>query len=1701
MEDKSNSLSRVKRHQREKVLRFSIRKYSFGAASVAVAALMFMGANVVSADSPSQNTSSSTTGLASPKDGEQSSEAGQARDENQAEVASEPSANNEAQPAEEKAATVDNSRLSKLVEEVSALLSTDSKHDPSVVSPIKGRLQKGKELLARADAGQGELDSLAEDLEKDLAVLSKSSKEESQPQGSESADKNASSERSDHKEEGSDRAASASVSEDKPKRSRRSRRSLESIPNTINEGALSNVRYFASVDPSDNDGRKKRNDEPEFTKNKTDIKATYVKDDEGKWIVYDVYFNNDGKRMVQHSYQQHYYFLGPFNIMDLNSDGTYKPNTIKDLSFTRYKNTGGGRLSDGGQGFTKYGNTAAITNPASQKEHIFDDRRTFYDPNSGVTGNNSQLWEVFKYNRDEEDLNRLTKDRNGNYPRFSYFLGVDVRNSSTDYAMHMHAKIKLKDDVTPEEATQYGRVFAASVTKGPTTKQSYIVGARGARLQSDPEAPKDPIQGLTVTKTVGDNAGNRINPVSSGYVTHKNGGTFPSGMNWTWKDDKSPSTEEAGVFKYKSIATYKDGSSSEDENSGSDGTVTLNVKPKKPAITTSVENKKGLTNQQITVNVENGVPDGSTVNLYDGNTVIGTGVTKGQTATVTVKGELPGNPITAETVVTNTNGTVTSDKSNSVTPTEAPDKQPPTLTISPDNQTVAEGEKVTFTLTARDNKVVKIIASDFYAKYGTRLFSGKATNTNVKVTDTEKVTTITITTTAEDVGKPHTITFGAEDEAGNKANPVTFTFTVTAGDKTGPTITADGATVTKNEAIQPIPVSAQDNAGGVGLRDKDPILVEGLPEGLTYKDGKITGTPTGNPATSRVTIKAYDKNGNVTTKTIDIVVQAQKDKYNPVGELLTVNQGQTISDDAVKAKVKNVGPGTLTVQSKPTSTNRAGSAGNAVVKVTYPDGSSEEVTVPVTVKDVTGPTITANGATVTKNEPISPIKVTVADNEGGRGLREKNPVEVTGLPAGLTYKNGQITGTPTGNPGASQVTIKAYDKDGAVTTKTITITVQDQASKYNPKGKDQTVSKNAVPVAADSISNKQDLPKNTSYSWEKAPDTSQAGKTVPAVVIVRYPDGSSEKVRVNVRVSDSLAGTVTAPSAVKEKTPVTPTTVVTANKPDSTITTDKPVNGLTVDGEGKLTGTPTVTDWGKDEEERKITIPVKIKNGQDEVTVSVPVTIQRDTDGDGIPDVTDPDDDNDGISDADEKANGTDPKVANSLAGTVTAPSAVKEKTPVTPTTVVTANKPGSTITTDKPVNGLTVDGEGKLTGTPTVTDWGKDEEERKITIPVKIKNGKDEVTVRVPVTIQRDTDGDGIPDVTDPDDDNDGISDADEKANGTDPKVANSLVATIDLVQDPTTGDVTVTPKKPDGSTYPEGTMVELPGKDGRPIKVTIGADGSAKVPNDQLPDTTVVGKAKITEPGKAAVEVPNVTTPAKVTPATPTTETPGKIEIAQQPNGNAIVTPKKPDGTTYPSGTKVEIPGENGTTITVTIGDNGSGEVPNDKLPKGAVPGKGKVTEPNKKPSQPVDVTTPARKTPTIDLVQDPTTGDVTVTPKKPDGSTYPEGTMVELPGKDGRPIKVTIGADGSAKVPNDQLPDTTVVGKAKITEPGKAAVEVPNVTTPAKVTVSTEQPSKSHNVLPNTGTESNATLASLGLLGMLSGLGFAFRKKKED
>ena len=73
--------------------------------------------------------------------------------------------------------------------------------------------------------------------------------------------------------------------------------------------------------------------------------------------------------------------------------------------------------------------------------------------------------------------------------------------------------------------------------------------------------------------------------------------------------------------------------------------------------------------------------------------------------------------------------------------------------------------------------------------------------------------------------------------------------------------------------------------------------------------------------------------------------------------------------------------------------------------------------------------------------------------------------------------------------------------------------------------------------------------------------------------------------------------------------------------------------------------------------------------------------------------------------------------------------------------------------------------------------------------IPVVITNPDgSKITKTVEITVLRDTDGDGDPDITDTDDDGDGVPDTVETAKGSDPKNANSRpAATITPIAQPT--------------------------------------------------------------------------------------------------------------------------------------------------------------------------------------------------------------------------------------------------------------------------------------------------------------------------
>lgn len=905
MENKSNSLNKIKRQQREKVLRFSIRKYSFGAASVAVAALMFLGARVASADSVVENTSSSTAGAASPKNEAESPLGITASTENKVEVANNSLENKESAIVENSGDTVDKSQLRTVVEELNSLLSAKLNLDDSVLSSVKERVQKGQVLLDKADAVQKDINELKELLSTDLAILSTAVKESSEVRESntETEAENPVSESSsevrtsEENQTVSAKKDSLKVSvdqlqapvlelpehetskdvlekaneliglaqgvlenttvslndvEDMKKRVKRMARGTQfrAYTATSSSGSLKNVKYFASVDKNTNGGSYLRNDDPEFTEKKTVIKAKYEQNSSGKWMVYDVYFNNNGVAMVERSYSQHYYFQPPFNIMDSS-------NKVENLTFTRYRNLDGNpdrKLSDGGSGFQKVGETATISYPWVQRTNVFPgDRRSTYDP-QGVSRAN-QKWQVFKHNQDDLYLDKIVKRTDGSYTgRVSYTLGLEVGRTDLDYAIHMTARVKLKDNVTETEAAN-GNVYAASVTTGPTTNQSYIVGSQGTSLQAKPDASLYPIKGKEITKIVGESLGDVSNPVSSGFVVRNNDTKdFPGGMRWNWTNEQ-PNTSAAGIFQYNVTATYSD-------NSSNSTTATLKVKPIKPTITANdVVHKKGLTNQTITVNVGAGVKTGSTVTLYSDGKVIGTGKTNGTTARITVEGPLTGSPITAETTVNN-NGTVKSDRSNPVTPTDAPDTQPPTLTVTPAEQTVKVGEKILFNVNGQDDTKVNLNFSDIFKKYADHLFTQK-TNYSVN-TDKQKTLSINL---------------GAAKETD-------------IGEKT-------------------------------------------------------------------VTFKATDDAGHETVKTVKVkVVPATKENatHNPTATELRVGINHQLTDDQIKAKVAGYPTNaTLVVEEKP-ETNTTG-AKTAKVKVIYSDKSEDQVDVPIIVRDTTPPKI------------------------------------------------------------------------------------------------------------------------------------------------------------------------------------------------------------------------------------------------------------------------------------------------------------------------------------------------------------------------------------------------------------------------------------------------------------------------------------------------------------------------------------------------------------------------------------------------------------------------------------------------------------------------------------------------------------------------------------------------------------------------
>jgi len=270
-------------------------------------------------------------------------------------------------------------------------------------------------------------------------------------------------------------------------------------------------------------------DEHNTLTKKTDMYAHIETIDGAKYLVFDVFFNNDAQSMVKNSKRQWYIWQVPYQIAKLNSDGSFANDTIRDLRFDAYK------LKDASQNdklkrkmnftlsrdfakFEKVDNQSTSINFPNDSEKNFGVRnpsRFQYSLGPNQTKYEKDMKNLFHGNFEDYAIGKATWL---DYPYSGKNYGIGIQTSEVNLAFHMHAAVKLNSTAINEKATTYDGKYANihnawtwadSATYGSTTSSSYAwVSGRDPesdqdknlkRHKDDKEAPKIYYNGTEIT--------------------------------------------------------------------------------------------------------------------------------------------------------------------------------------------------------------------------------------------------------------------------------------------------------------------------------------------------------------------------------------------------------------------------------------------------------------------------------------------------------------------------------------------------------------------------------------------------------------------------------------------------------------------------------------------------------------------------------------------------------------------------------------------------------------------------------------------------------------------------------------------------------------------------------------------------------------------------------------------------------------------------------------------------------------------------------------------------------------------------------------------------------------------------------------------------------------------------------------------------
>ena len=380
------------------------------------------------------------------------------------------------------------------------------------------------------------------------------------------------------------------------------------------------------------------------------------------------------------------------------------------------------------------------------------------------------------------------------------------------------------------------------------------------------------------------------------------------------------------------------------------------------------------------------------------------------------------------------------------------------------------------------------------------------------------------------------------------------------------------------------------------------------------------------PGEKQGTVVVTYPDGSKDELPVQVKVGTDADLYTPKGQQVNTELNK---EPEAKSGVSNSQE--LPVDTKygwknPVEVSTPGKKQGTVV-VTYPDGSKEELSVPVSVLASTSDKKHAEGPekVVPDADKYEPQSQVVNTDMGKQPEAKDSVVNSATFPAKTQYSWKSPVDVTTLGEKQSTVVVTYPDgsKDELPVSVSVLAPVSDKenetstdADKYQPQAQQVTTVLGKLPAAKSGVTNSGDLPAKTQYSWKTPVDVTTSNET-NATVVVTYPDGSTDELPVKVVVLNPVKKQVKATTDADKYAP-RPQVVTTelgkvpapqagvANKdelPDKTDYSWKlPVDVTTV---GTKHATVVVTYPDKSQAEVGVTVKVHAKTKTKQVTQQV----------------------------------------------------------------------------------------------------------------------------------------------------------------------------------------------------------------------------------------------------------------------------------------------------------------------------------------------------------------------------------------------------------------------------------------------------------------------------------------------------------------